>query len=178
MHNANCIAIASLLLLSLLGCRKDTSSDTAALQPDPGTKSNSDRGTRSMGGKPAEAAGHTSSGRSSVPTLAEWNAQTREVTVTGSSALGCETKMVREWLRVSCRGTNAVRGRPTGVTVLSGNTGKGEFFTFAKGDVASLVFPFVEGTNVTAKFDFTQGAHVLTSQWPMGAPMPQAMGRF
>ncbi|MBW2454621.1 MAG: hypothetical protein JRI68_08925, partial [Deltaproteobacteria bacterium] len=33
-------------------------------------------------------------GRSAVPTLAEWNSVEREVTVKGSSALNCETKMV------------------------------------------------------------------------------------
>src|SRR5687768_13823004 len=53
-----------------------------------------------------DAAGAAPGGRSAVPTLDEWNAQTKEVTVRGSSKLNCETKMVREWLRVSCRGKN------------------------------------------------------------------------
>jgi hypothetical protein len=65
------------------------------------------------------------------------------------------------------------------VKVLSGDTGKGEFFTFSSGDVASLVFPFVSGTMVEAQFSFTKGEpRMFVSQWPAGAPMPPAMGKF
>jgi hypothetical protein len=41
-------------------------------------------------------------GRSFVPTDAEWRAA-GEVTVKGSTAAGCKTQIVREWLRVQCR---------------------------------------------------------------------------
>src|SRR4051812_27552568 len=36
-------------------------------------------------------------GRSAAPTLDEWNSLKKEVTVKGSSALKCETKIVREY---------------------------------------------------------------------------------
>src|SRR5512142_2509343 len=39
---------------------------------------------------------------SRMPTAEEWDLITREVTVRVSSELHCETKMIREWLRVSC----------------------------------------------------------------------------
>jgi hypothetical protein len=126
----------------------------------------------------AEPAAPTLAGRSAVPTVAEWNAKTREVTVTGSSALNCETKMVREWLRISCRGTHPGRGTAQGVRLVSGDTGKGEFFTFSSGDVASLVFPFQSGNKVIAEFRFSEGNRFFVSDWPFGAPRPIAVGRF
>ena len=116
--------------------------------------------------------------RSKVPTVAEWNAQTREVKVTGAVALGCETKMVREWLRVSCRGSNSTRGVPEGVKIASGDTGRGEFFTFASGNVASVVFPFLPGADVQAVFEFSKGNWTLNSQWPADTPTPAVRGVF
>ena len=67
----------------------------------------------------------------------------KEVTVKGSSALNCETKIVREYLRVSCRGKNDSGGTPTAVKVTRG--GRGEVFTFASPGVTSLIVPFVSG---------------------------------
>ena len=63
--------------------------------------------------------------KSKAPSTAEWDAQTKEVTVHGSSARMCETKMVREWLRISCRGEPAGYGQAQTVTVLSGG-GRGD----------------------------------------------------
>jgi len=133
-------------------------------------------GTPTPGG--ASDSGTAAGTRSAVPTVAEWNAEPREVTVRGSSALNCETKMVREWLRVSCRGTNPERGTATGVRVTRGG-GKAETFTFTSGDVTSLVFPFVEGTDIEAEFQFTVGGpRKLVSKWPYRSPMPEAKGSF
>jgi hypothetical protein len=115
-------------------------------------------------------------GRSKPPTLNEWAAMTREVTVKGSSALGCETKIVREWLRVSCRGKNDTGGTPTKLRVVRG--GNNEAMTFASGGVTSLVVPFVEGTDLAVSFSWTDKSHRLTIRWPRGAPQPPAVGVF
>src|SRR3954469_6150227 len=69
-------------------------------------------------------------GRTPVPSLAEY-AAAHEVTVKGSSALRCETKMIREWLRVTCRGKNDTGGTPTTVVVKHG--GRGETIAFGAG---------------------------------------------
>lgn len=114
-------------------------------------------------------------GRSAVPTTDEWNG-VAEVTVLGSSALACETKMVREWVRVSCRGDDPGRGKPTSVKVE--RSGGAETFEFASGGVASLVFPFEVGTDVQALFKWEKQQHRLVSQWPRGAPKPTAYGKF
>ena len=111
------------------------------------------------------------------PTLDEWNAQTKEVAVTGSSALNCETKMVRTWLRVSCRGKNDTGGTPTTLKLVTGG-GDGKTFTFAQNDVTSLVLPFVEGVDVKAEFGWTDKKMQLHVWWPRGAPEPPPKGKF
>ena len=115
-------------------------------------------------------------GKSAVPKLDEWNAAS-EVPVKGASKLGCETKMVREWLRVSCRGKNDTGGEPKAVTITKGG-GKGETFTFAANKVASLVTTFVDGTDLVAEFEWTDAKHELIVSWPHGAPTPPSKGAF
>jgi len=115
-------------------------------------------------------------GKSAVPKMDEWNAAS-EVPVKGASKLGCETKMVREWLRVSCRGKNDTGGEPKAVKVTKGG-GKGEDFTFASNKVASLVTTFVDGTDLVAEFEWTDAKHELVVSWPHGAPMPPSKGTF
>ena len=129
------------------------------------------------GQPPTQPAAAAPAGRSAVPSIDEWNAQTKEVTVKGSSALNCETKMVREWLRVSCRGKNFSGGEPTGVTVTSGG-GRGDDFVFSSAGVASLVVRFVEGVDLQAQFTWSDRSHTLRVWWPRGAPEPPPKGEF
>lgn len=126
-------------------------------------------------GTPPSPAAPPGGARSAVPSTAEWDG-VGEVTVLGSSALACETKSVREWVRVSCRGDDPARGKPTNVKVE--RNGGAETFTFASGGVASLVFPFEVGTDVAAVFTWERQSHRLVSQWPRGAPKPTAYGQF
>lgn len=125
---------------------------------------------------PPAAAAPGPNGRSTVPSLDEWNAA-KEIGVRGSTKLNCETKMVREWLRISCRGKNDTGGEPTGVTIKKGG-GRGDTFTFAGNKVASLVCPFVDGTDIAADFTWTDKKQELVISWPHGAPMPQLKGEF
>ncbi len=83
---------------------------------------------------------------SAVPTLAEWNAS-RVLGFAGSAAMGCEARLVREWVRVSCRGVSASGAMPERVEVqgASRNT-----FVHAGKGVVSFVVPLPEGRAVTA----------------------------
>jgi hypothetical protein len=110
-----------------------------------------------------------------VPSLAEY-AAAREVTVKGSSALQCETKMIREWLRVSCRGKNDSGGTPTGVGIVRG--GRGETLVFAGGGVTNLITPVLDGTDFEARFSWSDKSHSLVVKWPHGAPRPFVIGEF
>ncbi len=114
-------------------------------------------------------------GRSAVPTLAEWDAEKREVTVKGSSALGCETKMVREYLRISCRGKNDSGGTPLSVVPQKGAR---EAYFFSAGGVVSVVIPYVQGLDATLAFAWSDKSHPLRLTWPRGAPKPTVLGVF
>ena len=110
------------------------------------------------------------SGRSAVPTLAEWNGVQREITVARSTPLSCETKMLREWLRVSCRGKTSTGGTPQSVRTAGGCTG--DTYTFSNGGVTSLVTPVLAGRHCEADFEWSNGKQRLHVDWPNGAPRP------
>lgn len=114
-------------------------------------------------------------GRTALPTVEEWKAMTKEVTVKGSSALGCETKMIREYLRISCRGKNDTGGTPKHVTLQKGMV---ENHMYVDHGIVSLVVPYVEGINVRFVFTWSDTAHPLELKWPRGAPKPIVLGVF
>jgi hypothetical protein len=129
-------------------------------------------------GAPSATAAGTAGpdGLSAAPTQTEWDAA-KEVTVTGSTALGCKTTAVREYLKVACKGQNSSGGTPTWLTVTKG-AGRPGMFTFNQNAVTSLIVPFIEGVDVTADFSWTNRTHTLTVSWPRGAPKPAAHGAF
>ncbi len=116
--------------------------------------------------------------RSKVPTVAEYKAQSESANVLGARELDCETKLVREWLRVSCRGTNEARGTAERVHVVKGDTMQHTFHEFSDDEVASLVMRFEPGVDIKAIFKFTRGEHVFKSRWPEGAAEPEVKGHF
>jgi hypothetical protein len=115
--------------------------------------------------------------RSAVPSEADWRV-VREVTVTGSSRMNCETKKIREWVRVRCYGKNESGSTPKGVTVVSTSVPDATFPNAAGGEV-TLLYPFTEGTTVDAIFRWSgRERHQYHSQWPSGAAEPAAKGEF
>lgn len=125
--------------------------------------------------KGSSGRGLASGKRSPTPTVAEWD-QAAEIDVTGAKALGCETKMVREWLRVSCRDTNDTGGKPTNVELVKG--GKVDTYRYVKGAITSLVTPFVVGVHTEARFSWSDKARTLVVTWPDGAPRPATVAAF
>jgi Tfp pilus assembly protein FimV len=151
---------------------------TAPVQPAAGAKSflaaspsdptaGAGRGGFGVDGLPADIPAT----RSKVPTLAEWDAVPREISVARSTPLGCETKMVREWLRVSCRKRNSTGGMPTNVETRQ--SGGVEAFTFAKNSITSLVVPVLRGRHYVAQFSWTDHSELLIVEWANGAPRPR-----
>lgn len=169
--------ILFLVLGALQGCKQGSESTSAAPEPPKGTTPVQ---IAALPGSPpaaVPAARPGVGGRSAVPTLDEWGS-VGEVTVKGSSALGCETKMVREWVRISCRGKNNTGGTARSVTVDRGDRNRGDVFKFVSGSVVSLVYPFVAGTDFAATFTWSNGRHQLVSRWPHGAPQPSVVGEM
>ncbi|MEZ4301143.1 MAG: hypothetical protein R3B70_39770 [Polyangiaceae bacterium] len=184
---------AGLALAGLTACgstKEDPTKDRPAAQPPANTQvaaGNNAPANTQMANNPAPAnppadiapqkpAAAGPNGRSTVPTMDEWSAA-KEIGVRGSTKLNCETKMVREWLRVSCRGKNDTGGEPKSVNLKKGG-GKGDTFTFASNKVTSLVCPFVNGTDIVAEFEWTDKKQELVVSWPYGAPEPPMKGEF
>jgi acetyltransferase AlgX (SGNH hydrolase-like protein) len=94
--------------------------------------------------------------------------QAPEVIVSGSSDAACETKQVREWLRVLCSRTETTR--PTAVE-LERDDGHEALAMVMPGQV-SLVIPVVAGRELAAKITWTDRTRVLRVRWPAGAARP------
>ncbi|HWO25729.1 MAG TPA: hypothetical protein VNO30_43620 [Kofleriaceae bacterium] len=106
--------------------------------------------------------------RSLVPVPQVWP-EVPEVIVTGSTAAGCETKMVREWLRVMC-GRTQTGLTPTRVTVAVDATGESQVLATPK--QTSLVTPLEPGRHVEIEFAWTDHTRLLTIDWPLEAKTP------
>ncbi len=162
------------------GSAKPTASASAAPPPPPppsATAAPTDTApTASNTAPPPPPPPPTLPGRSATPTNEEWNLAP-ELSVAGSTKLDCETKGVREWVRVSCKSGSSSRGAPSGVSVSRGQE-RGETFTFASGGVTSLVYPFYEGQDLLARFTWENHTSDYTALWPRGAPRPPVVGIF
>jgi hypothetical protein len=114
-------------------------------------------------------------GRTPRPTLEEWRSLKKEVTVKGSSALKCETKILREYLRIACTG-EVEEGTPRHIQVKKGGA---EALVYAHGGMMSLIVPYVEGTALEAVFSWTKKSHKLMVTWPRGQKtQPPIVGVF
>ena len=108
------------------------------------------------------------------PTPSEWQAVTKQVTVRGSSALKCETHMLREWLRVNCFENGF--GAPTSLTARA-VPGVQAYQTVRLGKKTSLVVQVVKNQTFRARFGWSDPAHpvirTLVVTWPSGTARPR-----
>ena len=129
---------------------------------------------------PAPRSPSLPAGRSTVPLAAAWKAAP-EVRVTGSTRAGCETKRIREWLRVACRRYEDTHTVPAGyevsdwlwpldVTVV--RDPRGEAMTLAMPAATTLVAPVLEGDELVVDFGWIKHSQRLEVRWPKGAAEP------
>jgi hypothetical protein len=105
--------------------------------------------------------------RSYVPSEKEWGNVT-EIGVAGSSAAGCETKQVREWLKVACM---KKAGRtPTGVAVVRG--GEGDAHALYAEHSAVLLAPVLRGKHIDVRFFWAEQTQDLSIDWPASSTTP------
>jgi SGNH hydrolase-like domain, acetyltransferase AlgX len=116
--------------------------------------------------------------RSWPPTEDEWRAA-KECTVKGSTAAGCETKLVREWLRVSClaqlkpgAGETDDGFAPELVDVKTG--GHGDAATWRYYGQAGLIIPVVPGDAARVRFAWPSVERELQLDFPRDAPLTMA----
>ena len=107
------------------------------------------------------------------PTLEEWNALTQQVTVKDSSALKCESYMLREWLRVSCYENGF--GAPTSVSFDTAPRVQA-YKKVVLGKRTSLVVQVVRGRPFSAQFGWSDPSdpilRTLVVDWPSDADRP------
>ncbi len=108
-------------------------------------------------------------GRSWLPTDDEWRRE-KECTVKGSTAAGCETKLVREWLRVRCLPQDD-RDDVEGIEVLAGGHGDSRVF---RNDGSVLIIPLVEGDSAKARFKWSKTQRDLNLEFPKGGTRTMA----
>lgn len=109
---------------------------------------------------------------SKPPTVAEWNGAS-EVDVRNADALGCETKYVREWIRVSCRTNELHERRIKGLEFIKPVPKPANFYEFVdEGRVASVVFPLRTKTFARVKFQWSDFERTLTVRWHAKAEFP------
>jgi hypothetical protein len=139
---------------------------TAPVQPNPLPTPTTASGAYAADGLPVDIP----ASRSAVPTLSEWSSVPREISVARSTPLNCETKMLREWLRVSCHPKSSTGGTPTTVVHRSGP--KDDSYYFAKGGTTSLVTTVTRGKHAESSFSWTDKTQTLVIDWPNGVPRP------
>ena len=109
---------------------------------------------------------------SKPPTVAEWSSA-EDIEVRNAKKLNCEVRMVREWLRVSCRTTENSSTHIKELRWLEPATKPKDFFDMVKpGTLASIVFPIRKDTNVRVEFVWDEFKRPLTIKWAPGTPKP------
>jgi hypothetical protein len=111
-------------------------------------------------------------GRTLPPTDSEW-ALVTELDVKGSTAAACETKQVREWLRVSCHKTDALT--PVGVVVEKG--GLVDTSVLAAGESAVLLSAFAQNEEpLEVRFLWRDHSRVLKASRTTNGTVTAAFG--
>jgi hypothetical protein len=100
------------------------------------------------------------------PTMDEWN-EVGEITVRHSTPLRCETKMVREWLKVKCTGSDVL-----GVAFERSSGPWGNVPPHSRAGNANIVAAVRYGVSLRARFDWSWGSRVLSVDFPRGSPQP------
>lgn len=135
------------------------------------------KGTSAAGAAVAEALKTTPArpipgAQASLPSPQEWSSAP-EIIVKGSTAAGCETKLIREWLRVRCESKNPGFWYSS-IRLLEG--ARGEAQMMAARQRASVLLPLRPGTVwrvgfVASSYDL-RAERVLKAEWREGATAP------
>lgn len=111
-------------------------------------------------------------GRSYPPTFDEW-LRVEEINVTNSSAAWCETKMVREWVRINCRAIEQKDGtRDSVVGLVVDQGGHGDALVNSQyGELpVALIAPVLPGDTLRARFAWREHVRDLVLSRPAQGP--------
>lgn len=105
------------------------------------------------------------------PTVKEWN-DARPLAVGHAPSLWCDTRQLREWIRVSCRAPEDATNQPTSLRVVQ-PPGRGQHYELVRSGVASLVLQPRRGASSAYSFEWSKwGARTLRVSFEAGADRP------
>jgi hypothetical protein len=109
---------------------------------------------------------------SKPPTSAEWLAAP-EIEVKNAKRLGCELKLVREWIRASCRTSDLSASQVKGLRWIEPATKTHDSYELVKpGTLASIVLPIRRQTRARVEFEWSDFSRVLSIAWSPDVPKP------
>jgi hypothetical protein len=101
------------------------------------------------------------------------NVAETEIEVKNAKRLGCEVKLVREWIRVSCRTTDKSASQVNGLAWLEPAKKPPDYYDLVKpGTLASVVLPIRRETRARIEFTWSDFSRVLAIAWSPSAPKP------
>jgi hypothetical protein len=107
-----------------------------------------------------------------APSEEEWS-KIAEARVKGSTAAGCETKLSGDWFYAKCE----AKGKPVKELIAVKGHRKTQTSLTVKDDVATLLTPYVEGTETHIRLVREGETRVLVLRWSKG-PKPETAGSF
>lgn len=117
--------------------------------------------------------------RTAMPSKKEFD-DTSDAKLDGLDATACQARVVREWIRITCRTKNPSGGTPVDIKVVKGSVPGTSAVALGTTPnvVTSLVTPYEPGTDLEATFYWTDKAQTLTLKWPLKKKMPEPLGAF
>ncbi len=115
-------------------------------------------------------------GRSWLPTDDEWRA-VPEVNVKGSTAANCETRVVREWFRMTCRDLYPDEEDATTLTIAAivvRSGGHGDVLFDGSYNQRTVMLPVLEGETATLEVAWNDHTRELVLEHPKGATPKRA----
>lgn len=105
------------------------------------------------------------------PTVAEWK-EAKPLAVGHAASLWCDTRELREWIRVSCRAPEDAANQPTSLRVVRAPA-RGQHYELVRSGVASLVLQPRRGVTSSFAFEWSKwGARTLDVRFDAGTERP------
>lgn len=109
---------------------------------------------------------------SRLPAVRDWKHKGQTVQVDGADQLGCEARMIREWIRLSCTGGKGELGKPETAETKQ-QAGAPAYIFARKGEAIRIETQLVPGRTYQAELGFHDGKRVFEIRWPKGQARPR-----